>query len=61
MSDSAASLAANWQESCLPIPAAEWQRINKFDPRGAALADEHYSRRKVGGIATRKHPAQQPS
>lgn len=40
--------AAFVQESCLPIPAAEWQRINKFDPRGAALADEHYSRRKVG-------------
>lgn len=25
-----------------------WQRITKFDPRGAALADRHYSRRKVG-------------
>jgi hypothetical protein len=25
-----------------------WQRITKFDPRGAKLADRHYSRRKVG-------------
>ena len=25
-----------------------WQRITKFDPRGAALADRHYSRRKIG-------------
>ena len=25
-----------------------WRRITKFDPRGAALADRHYSRRKVG-------------
>lgn len=25
-----------------------WTRITKFDPRGAALADRHYSRRKVG-------------
>jgi hypothetical protein len=30
------------------VPPAEWQRITKFDPRGAALADEHYSRRKIG-------------
>jgi hypothetical protein len=25
-----------------------WERTDKFDPRGAALADRHYSRRKVG-------------
>lgn len=25
-----------------------WTRITKFDPRAAALADRHYSRRKVG-------------
>lgn len=25
-----------------------WQRTTKFDPRGAALADGHYSRRTVG-------------
>lgn len=25
-----------------------WQRVTKFDPRTAALADRHYSRRKVG-------------
>lgn len=25
-----------------------WERITKFDPRGAALADRHYNRRKVG-------------
>lgn len=25
-----------------------WQRITKFDPRGAQLADRHYSRRTVG-------------
>ena len=25
-----------------------WERITKFDPRGAALADRHYSRRKIG-------------
>jgi hypothetical protein len=25
-----------------------WQRVTKFDPRSAALADRHYSRRKVG-------------
>lgn len=25
-----------------------WQRVGKFDPRTAALADRHYSRRKVG-------------
>jgi hypothetical protein len=38
------------QQTCLPIPADEWERIHKFDPRGAALADEHYSRRKVGSL-----------
>lgn len=25
-----------------------WLRVTKFDPRSAALADRHYSRRKVG-------------
>jgi hypothetical protein len=25
-----------------------WQRVTKFDPRAAALADRHYSRRTVG-------------
>jgi hypothetical protein len=25
-----------------------WQRVDKFDPRTAALADRHYNRRKVG-------------
>lgn len=25
-----------------------WNRVTKFDPRSAALADRHYSRRKVG-------------
>lgn len=25
-----------------------WIRVGKFDPRAAALADRHYSRRKVG-------------
>lgn len=25
-----------------------WERVTKFDPRCAALADRHYSRRKVG-------------
>ena len=25
-----------------------WEIITKFDPRGAALADRHYSRRKIG-------------
>lgn len=25
-----------------------WQRVTKFDARAAALADRHYSRRKVG-------------
>lgn len=25
-----------------------WDVVTKFDPRGAALADRHYSRRKVG-------------
>lgn len=25
-----------------------WTRVTKFDPRSAALADRHYSRRKVG-------------
>lgn len=25
-----------------------WQRVTKFDPRAAKLADEHYSRRKIG-------------
>lgn len=25
-----------------------WEKITKFDPRGAALADRHYSRRKIG-------------
>lgn len=25
-----------------------WQRVTKFDPRAAALADRHYSRRKIG-------------
>ena len=25
-----------------------WQRVTKFDPRSAALADRHYSRRKIG-------------
>jgi hypothetical protein len=34
-------------ESELVTPQ-EWQRITKFDPRGAAIADKHYNRRKVG-------------
>lgn len=25
-----------------------WQRVTKFDPRAASLADRHYSRRKIG-------------
>jgi hypothetical protein len=25
-----------------------WERVKKFDPRGAALADRHYSRRTIG-------------
>ena len=25
-----------------------WQQVTKFDPRTAALADRHYSRRKIG-------------
>lgn len=25
-----------------------WERVTKFDPRACALADRHYSRRKVG-------------
>lgn len=25
-----------------------WSRVKKFDPRSAALADRHYSRRKIG-------------
>lgn len=25
-----------------------WERVGKFDPRTAALADRHYSRRKIG-------------
>lgn len=25
-----------------------WERVNKFDPRTARLADRHYSRRKIG-------------
>jgi hypothetical protein len=25
-----------------------WQRVQKFDPRAAALADRHYNRRKIG-------------
>ena len=25
-----------------------WERVGKFDPRSAALADRHYSRRKIG-------------
>jgi hypothetical protein len=25
-----------------------WQRVTKFDPRTARLADQHYSRRKIG-------------
>ena len=25
-----------------------WQRVTKFDPRAARLADRHYSRRKIG-------------
>lgn len=25
-----------------------WRRVTKFDPRACALADQHYSRRKVG-------------
>lgn len=29
-------------------PGVTWERITKFDPRGAALADRHYNRRKVG-------------
>lgn len=31
-----------------PTPFAPWVRVTKFDPRTAALADRHYSRRKVG-------------
>lgn len=31
------------------LPEVEgWTRVNKFDPRSAALADRHYSRRKIG-------------
>ena len=32
----------------LGFDPAEWQRVGKFDPRTAQLADRHYSRRKVG-------------
>jgi hypothetical protein len=28
--------------------SSRWVRVKKFDPRAAALADRHYSRRKVG-------------
>lgn len=35
------------QESFLPEPG-HWRRATKFDARGAALADRHYSRRTVG-------------
>lgn len=33
-----------------PTPEAvdPWHQVTKFDPRSAALADRHYSRRKVG-------------
>lgn len=27
---------------------SRWERVTKFDPRSAALADRHYSRRKIG-------------
>lgn len=33
---------------CMLRGGGGWERITKFDPRGAALADGHYSRRKVG-------------
>lgn len=32
----------------LGFDATEWLRVGKFDSRTAALADRHYSRRKVG-------------
>lgn len=28
--------------------AQHWHRVTKFDPRAAALADQHYSRRTIG-------------
>lgn len=32
-----------------PLEAIDgWERVGKFDPRTAALADRHYSRRKIG-------------
>lgn len=30
------------------MTAQVWNRVTKFDPRSAALADRHYSRRKIG-------------
>ena len=38
---------AGVQESLLPDTGA-WRRATKFDARGAALADRHYSRRTIG-------------
>ena len=32
----------------LEVDFSPWQRVTKFDPRSAALADRHYNRRKVG-------------
>lgn len=31
-----------------PSPAPPWRRVDKFNPDAAALADRHYSRRKIG-------------
>lgn len=30
------------------LPGNAWERVKKFDPRAAALADRHYSRRTIG-------------
>ena len=35
------------QPSTSPSPS-EWTLSNRFDPAGAALADRHYNRRKIG-------------
>lgn len=42
------SLTARGSLPAAGRPVVRWERITKFDPRGAALADRHYNRRKVG-------------
>lgn len=41
--------ASGGQQPVAPLmPHDYWQRVTKFDARSAALADRHYSRRKIG-------------